>query len=236
MAVFSRLSGPPSSSTSAATVVTHINTILVPRTTTYLSRLRQQRRLREQERAIRAEQDRAYEEAGRRDKEKVLAKQREEEERRAKEEEVTIAREAKEQRERNKRIWRARMASQLLVEPTSTSAEQKKTTRIVVRLPDGKRIVRTFYADESTQALYAFVDVEAGERLDDGSLPPEGYVHEYDFVLATSFPRRIVDKEGGKRLDQVEGLVPSANLVVEGWKNGNDDEEDDEDDVEDDDD
>jgi FAS-associated factor 2 len=233
MTVFSRLFGPPSSSTSPATIVTHINTILVPRTASYLSRLRQQRRVREQERAIRAEQDRAYEEAGRRDRERVLAKRREEEERIRKEQEAKEAREKQEQRRRHRMAWRARKASQLPPEPTPDSSSSQKTTRVVVRLPDGRRIVRTFYANESTEALYAFVDVEAGEK-EDGPLP-DGYVHQYDFVLATSFPRRIVDKSGEKTLDMVEGLVPSANLVVEGWKNGDDDDDEDEEEDEDDD-
>jgi FAS-associated factor 2 len=182
--------------------------------------------VREQERALRAEQDRAYEEAGRRDREKVLAKKREEDERRRKEEEARRAQMEAEEKVRVKRAWRAWMAKNLPPEPEK--AVKGATTRVVVRLPDGRRIMRTFDAKERTETLYAFVEVEAGEK-EDGPLP-DGYVHQFDFVLATSFPRRIVDKTGGKTLDQVDGLVPSANLVVEGWKNGDDesDEEDEE--------
>ncbi len=77
-AILSRLEGSPSSATSAASIASHISDVLLPRTRSYLDRLRAEKRRREMERELRAEQDRAYQEASRRDAERITQKREEE--------------------------------------------------------------------------------------------------------------------------------------------------------------
>lgn len=113
--------------------------------------------------------------------------------------------------------------------------------RIGVRLGDGRRAVRKFGEGETVERVYAFVECaleegKEGERI--GGRKPVGYEHVYEFRLATTFPRVVVEIDGGGAGRTVgswgEALVPSGNLVVEGLEKrreslgeeGSDDEDD----------
>ena len=47
---------------------------------------------------------------------------------------------------------------------------------------------------------------------------PQGHEHKYGFKLATLFPRTQLQPRSGMLIRDVDGLVPSANLVAEGIK------------------
>ncbi|KAI0689671.1 hypothetical protein BC835DRAFT_1368079 [Cytidiella melzeri] len=187
LTVLSRHQGPSipavSAPTSARTLVAHLNESLLPRVTPYLGGLQRQaadreaarlieQRERERERALRAEQDRAFEEAARRDKDKIerrIAEEREEqqaalrqvaEDQRQQEEQLRLEVE-KANWEAKRMEWRRWGRRELLPrEPRPGEQGRGKTVRVGVRMPDGKRPVRFFGEADSLTAVYAFVDAQ----------------------------------------------------------------------------
>lgn len=187
MTILSRHQGPsiPSTSapTSAKTLVTHLNEQLLPRVQPFLTRTRSQAverenlkaleaAQRERERALRAEQDRAYEESQRKDKERIEARIAEDrrvaEEAKRKEEALRAEQEEAEKLAQAQALWDARRMSwrrwgrRAFVprEPRPGVAEpaRGKTIRVGARMPDGKRGVRFFGENDSLTAVFAFVD------------------------------------------------------------------------------
>ncbi|OBZ77554.1 UBX domain-containing protein 3 [Grifola frondosa] len=174
LTVLSRHQGPaiPSTSapTAAQTLTTHLNEQLLPRVTAFLIRVRAQASERERERALRAEQDRAFEQSRKRDKER--AEQRAREERLAQEvlrravEAEARAIEEQRVKETEARAWQAhRMEWRrwvrrglMMREPRPGETGRGKTMRVGVRMPDGKRSVRFFGEGDGITALYAYVD------------------------------------------------------------------------------
>lgn len=207
LTILSRHQGPSipaaTAPTSARTLVTHLQEQLLPRVTPYLTRVRTQAaereavlavaaRERERERALRAEQDRAFEESARRDRERIEKKrmeQREAEEaaRRRAEEEQRAQEQAKRQEEESQRWAEKRMAwrrygrrALLPREPRPGEQGRGKTVRVGVRMPDGRRAVRFFGESDSLTAVYAFVDTlfipdtKEFAPASDPTSPPEG--------------------------------------------------------------
>jgi FAS-associated factor 2 len=207
LTVLSRHQGPsiPASSapTSAQTLVSHLNDQLLPRVLPYLTNLRSQaaeretarlyeQHQREKERALRAEQDRAFEETARRDKERIerkIAEEREEQQAalRQAEEERRMIEEQQKSAEENaqwqaKRMeWRRWGRKTLLPrEPRPGEQGRGKTVRVGVRMPNGQRSVRFFGEADSLTAVYAFVDAQfipEGKEFSSSSDPvcaPEG--------------------------------------------------------------
>ncbi|KAG9012526.1 hypothetical protein FRB94_005843 [Tulasnella sp. JGI-2019a] len=216
LSVISRHSGSPTTSTSAAALHAYITTTLVPRVTPLLNRLRAEIRMRQQERELRAEQDRAFAEAERMDRER-MAKRREEELRvRREEEEKQKKEEEKWMREQWREQWRQHAHANLAVEP---GPETPGRLRIGARLPNGQRIVRFFKVDETVEALYTWVDTgflaAPSAHGEPATLPPADYKPEFEFNLASSFPREEVPLVEGKILGEVGALKGGANLVVE---------------------
>ncbi|KAN0061820.1 UBX domain-containing protein 10 [Thecaphora frezii] len=234
-AVLSRLEGSPLTATSAQTIVSHITDVLLPRTNSYLERLRNEKRRRELERELKAEQDRAYEEASRRDAEKV-AKKRDEERQRA----LEAERQRREQEEqevlRKQKVSWLRWAKHNLVPDEPASGEA--AIRLAFRLPDGKNLSRRFRTSDRLESVFAFVEISAaglGNDDDDddqddnhrsAAPAPAGYTHEYQFSLVLGYPRRRIGPEllaeaassgaSAKTVGNIDGLAPSANLIVEG--------------------
>ncbi|KAF8625700.1 hypothetical protein AX15_005268 [Amanita polypyramis BW_CC] len=192
LTILSRHQGKPvpsSGPTSAATLVSHLERHVFPRVMPFLDVLKAAEREREMERELREEQDRAYEEAARRDKERIEAKMRKEreerEEKRKREEEARREQEKREreEKERQKReqermLWRRWIRRQLLAENPSTDGDGP--LRIAIRLPNGSRAVRRFKADASLTALYAFVDSQLipphmSEGDDPQTVPSEAF-------------------------------------------------------------
>ncbi|THH26650.1 hypothetical protein EUX98_g7538 [Antrodiella citrinella] len=220
LTVLSRHQGPciPSVSapTSTPTLVRHLNDQLLQRVTPYLVRVRteaaekavlqaQESDRRQRERALRAEQDQAFEESKRRDKARIEKriqedKQAQEEARAAAE---TSARDAADaQRAEQERVqwdvrrmaWR-RWGRKGLVprepRPGNSEPQRGKTVRVGVRMPDGKRGVRFFGEGDSLTAVYAFVDTllipEGGDfssDLDPVS-PPDGAAPGEEGLVST---------------------------------------------------
>ena len=64
---------------------------------------------------------------------------------------------------------------------------------------------------------------------------PRDYAHSYDFYLVQTYPRRVLSPESmATLLQDVDGLGPSANLIVESSAAHNLDEDDEDDDDNDD--
>ncbi|KAK4701641.1 FAS-associated factor 2, partial [Phenoliferia sp. Uapishka_3] len=235
MASLTRHEGPPSSSTSSQTLLTSLTTIVLPRSTPFLTRLRTIEASRKAERRIREEQDRAFAIAAAKDTERVLRKRKEEAE---KTQSAQIAEEREEEKRRKsderKRIremagrWREWQRTLLEAE-----GEPPAGVRVGVRLGDGRRVVRKFDEESRVERVYAWVecclgepgDEKVGIRTTNGTgraKKPVGYDHVYDFRLATTFPRILLEVDGSaanEEVGKVAGGVlkgAGANLVVEG--------------------
>ncbi|KAK7689553.1 hypothetical protein QCA50_007345 [Cerrena zonata] len=209
LTVLSRHQGPsiPSASapTSAQTLVAHLNDQLLPRVEPFLTRLRSQaverenlkaleNAQRERERALRAKQDRAYEESQRKDKERIQARIAQDRQAAAdakrKEAESKAEQEESERLAHEKSLWDAKRMSWrrwgrrsfLPREPRPGMAEpaRGKTIRVGARMPDGKRGVRFFGENDSLTAVFAFVDaltIPEGKEFStdlDPISPPDG--------------------------------------------------------------
>lgn len=155
--------------TSAQTLVDHIERQLLPRVTPFLNRLISSHRERERDRHLRDEQDRAFQMAAQRDKDRIEAKMAaekavieakklaEEESRLASERrarEVELAR-VKENERMNWRRWTRRA---IVSHPPSF--DKSTSLRIAIRLPTGGRVIHQFSQSSTLTSLYASVDSE----------------------------------------------------------------------------
>lgn len=163
------------------------------------------------ERQYKADQDRAYAEAGRKDVERIRAK---EASMRAEKEEA--ARKEKEEKEKlsleeQKRAWRKWAKAHLV-------PVEGEGSRLSVKLPDGRRLQGKFGKDVRMEQIYAWIDTQAYEPdLDNGGARPAGYEHAYGFTVVCMFPKRGLPFGEAKDMSlESAGLVPSASLLVEG--------------------
>ncbi|TPX32965.1 hypothetical protein SmJEL517_g03990 [Synchytrium microbalum] len=195
MIVVDRLEGP-------ATLDTLLEKLhrLMARVEPQLVAIRAERSSRESARTIRQQQDEAYQASLRADEEKERqAAQAAERARREKEEEER-AEQLRMQKIQEKKHRRAMLADKLPPEPPMNEPVQAK---INVRLPNGERVLRRFRGTDKIEALFAFIGAK-----DLAPIPPEA-----DFVLASTYPRRLYTD--GQQTIQEAGLVPNASLVVE---------------------
>lgn len=195
LTILSRHQGPsiPSTTapTAAQTLVTHLNEQIFPRVKPFLARIHAQTAERERERALRAEQDRAFEESRRRDKERV--ERRMKEEREAEEERLRHAQaeerakqdahrleEVRKDWEARRMVWRRYERKALVMREPRPGGEagRGRTMRVGLRMPDGRRIVRFFGEADSMTALYAYVDSQfipaELSQASDPKEPPSG--------------------------------------------------------------
>lgn len=222
MSVVSRTTGP----TPPAALITKLTAAITTHSES-LSRLRAQRAVHEADRAIRAQQNSAYELSLARDQER--ARQRKEEAERAAQEEAA-AKEAVAVAgllESNKAAWKRWRASTLPEEPP----QGPETARVSIRTRDGERIVRRFAGDAEMEQVYAFVECMHVERDEKGRVQgrtekPRAYEHVWGFQLVSPMPRKVF----GSGEETVKAcLWPSANLVVEAIGNDEEEEEEEED-------
>ncbi|PIL27153.1 hypothetical protein GSI_10294 [Ganoderma sinense ZZ0214-1] len=221
MTILSRHQGPsiPSTSgpTAAQTLVTHLNESLLPRVTPFLNNLRAEAAERERERALRAEQDLAFEAARRKDTDRILQKRAAdaavaEQKRLAAEAEARAADEERKAAEARK-LWDVRRMEWrrwlrrglVLREPRPGENGRGKTMRVGVRLPDGRRLVRFFGENDPLTALYAYVDSllippEFVQDADPVSPPEGGKAGEEGVVLDIQASRRSSEKWWGFKL------------------------------------
>ncbi|KAM5543848.1 hypothetical protein V8D89_002465 [Ganoderma adspersum] len=221
MTILSRHQGSsiPSTSapTAAQTLVAHLNDNLLPRVTPFLNTLRAEAAERERERALRAEQDLAFEAARRKDTDRILQKRAAdaaaaEEKRLAVEAEARAAEEERKAAEARK-LWDARRMQWrrwlrrglVLREPRPGENGRGKTMRVGVRLPDGRRLVRFFGENDGLTALYAYVDSllippEFVQDADPVSPPEGGKAGEEGVVLDMKTSSRSSEKWWGFKL------------------------------------
>jgi FAS-associated factor 2 len=215
LTVLSRHEGSPASATSAETLTQHITSTIIPRTSPFLTRLRTERRNREQERLLREEQDRAFREAERIDGQRVQNRVREEQDKRVKEEQRLQAQRNKQQQEQKQMLWRRWARRHLVPQETPSS-----TVRLRIALPDGRRVLHSFSPNDSVEALYAFIDSQfipaEFSPSSDPAQPPEGYVPEWKhFKVVTSYPRTELGFTPGRTIGELSMLKGGASLNVE---------------------
>lgn len=226
--VFSRLEGLQP--TSVPHLSQHLSETVLPRLNPFLNQLRSQKRERENQRRLKEEQDRAYAESSKRDYERVQAKERE----------LRLAREAEERRkseetlrrqeQSNRQEWRTKVAASFGAEPNEGGV------RLVIRLPDGKRLIRRFSEQEDARRIWYFIECEAhGHQVGIPSTMPSSssstittssvspsYHPKLTFSLARTFPRKLLTFQSivGKTVGQLveDGSLDKgvANLIVEG--------------------
>lgn len=241
MTILSRHAGL--ASTKSDKLLSHLQEQLIPRVKPFLDRLRNEERRRVDERRMREEQDRAYREAMNRDKERIEGKIREEKELQRKLEEDRIAEETRarveEEEQAKQRAWdEKRMTWRRYMRRLVNDKEARSTgVRIGLKLPDGRRAIHVFDANESLTAMYAFVDSQLiPEDLSPSSDPElsprpplqgESAIHEeisrhvegalvwWGFKLALTYPRKEVPWKRGIKIGAVQGLESGAQLVVE---------------------
>ncbi|KAI8904650.1 ubiquitin-related domain-containing protein [Entophlyctis helioformis] len=180
---------------------------------------------RDSARLIREQQDAAYQESLRADREKARRAQEEQERQRREQEELE-----RQERERLERIEvssqprsnglapphalacllfhatqrrkqrKIEIAAALPAEPAATDSDLAK---LGIRLPNGQRLIRRFRADDTVQLLCDFIETHDLSPLD----------LETDFVVVTPFPRKVF-RDMSQTL-RAAGLYPNASIVVE---------------------
>lgn len=214
-AVLSRIEGSPHTALSASALSAHITDVLLPRTYSYLTQLRRERRHRDMERDLRMEQDRAYEEASQRDQARVLRSRAEHERQMEKQQSQAAAEAERAHQHLLHAQWRSWARASLV--PKEPDVGLAPAIRISVKMPDGRNLQRRFRSSDTLEQLYAYVDTIDVLPLQH-SLPKmdTSYVHTYKFHLVQTYPRRVLPLEHlSMQLQDIEGLGPSANLIVE---------------------
>ena len=249
LTVLSRHQGksvPSTGPTSAQTLIDHIERQLLPRVTPFLTRLILSQREREHDRHLRDEQDRAFQMAAQRDKERIEAKMAAEkaaiEAKRLAEEETRLAsqRRAREVevarvKENERMDWR-RWTRRTIVSHLTENIQG--SLRIAIRLPTGGRVVHQFSQSSTLTSLYAFVDSglipEHYSTSDDpASLPHQHGVGEqaleehigqggeeyWGFNVVLAYPRTKIPWKAGIKLSDVDQLKGGGQVVVESISN-----------------
>lgn len=168
---------------------------------TVLNRQRTERRQREQERELRSQQDAAYQASLARDREKARqAEERKREEERKRQAELDQQRRAEERLQRMAER-REECRRRLKPEPDQNSASGGSIVTLAVRLPDGRRVDRRFFASDPVQVLYDFVgQFDLGTECE-------------RFVCCLPVPRRPLN-DRDVTLERA-GLAPRGMVVVE---------------------
>lgn len=142
-----------------------------------------------QSRSLRAEQDSAFQEA------LMLDRAKEESERA---EQLRIEKQRQEEKRREEEKVALREMKRKRVPAPPEDGTREKVTELVIRLPDGKRLQRKFFATDNVGNVYDFIECEV-EQLD-------GVV----FDLMTPYPKRSYSD----RSTLLSELAPKAALVV----------------------
>jgi FAS-associated factor 2 len=167
LTILSRHCGPSTPSTaptSPSTLSTHLTSQLLPRITPSLTRIHATHLQRERDRRLREEQDCAFQESARRDRERIEARRaaelQESENKRQRDEleryqVEKLAREAEEKlfRETQRMEWR-RWARKSLVLPDTFIGG----LRIAIRLPSSPLVVHRFPRSSTLTSLFTFID------------------------------------------------------------------------------
>ncbi|KAJ3268694.1 FAS-associated factor 2 [Terramyces sp. JEL0728] len=165
----------------------------------FYNQARAEKRERELARSIREQQDMAYQQSLKADREKAEKLKREQEaaaqlERAAKLQEIEI-----ELKRQQKREYKLQLAQNLPSEP-----EQKdNVANLSIRLPNGTRLTRRFDAETKIKNLHDFIESNDLEPIDLLS----------EFVIVNTYPRKEYTDLNLTFKDA--GLYPSAAVIVE---------------------
>lgn len=162
----------------------------------------------------------------------------------------------KENRKREKKSFKESIGSKLSKdykdELARSSGEKNRYSDLNFTLPSGKKLNKVFKADDSLDQVFAFVEFQSSRSSSDDSISStysstfngssnqtlEDLTsdHQYTFTLLTGYPRRRISLQDqgfkGKKIEEIEGLVPAARVLVEGkvdeegWEEESEDEED----------
>ena len=208
MSILTRLTGPMQGTTYIAKLQTAINAH-----SEQLRTVRETRNAQDFERTLRQEQDSAYERSLAQDRERARLKKEAEAQAATKERLEKEAAEAAATLVEKRKQWRQWRAKSVMAEP---SQDSKDVVRIALKMPEAARIIRRFPSDAGMEELYAYV--ECYEFLQNGlvendATEPEGYKHEFDFLLVSTLPRVVYDSADGGTIGEKIGR--SGNLIVE---------------------
>ncbi|KAG1472325.1 hypothetical protein G6F56_001605 [Rhizopus delemar] len=219
LSVVDRIEGP---TTSAAVIRRFQNAIT--RTEANMSRMRQEREIRErraQEQDLRREQERAYDESLRidREREKRMVRERQE---------AVMRERARLLEEKNRKLYIRYLCQKL----KDTLDSDEKTIRISFRMADGSRVIRKFNGSDTLETLYQFAEAYPHMETCENGSPvdtiPEGYVHKYKFTLHSAYPRTVYQADSEKQIIDEKSLWPSATLIVDMDEEEEEEEEEDE--------
>lgn len=229
LSVLSRHEGP---TVTAAELTTHLEQSIVPRTTAILNRIQRETRQRDEERRLRQEQDRAFEDSQTRDVARIL-KLREE---RAKQDALERAESERKRQlvlekqraeaQARVRVAYLRFARSTLV-PAEPGLDDVSAVSIALRLPPIARpFKRRFPASTPLEMLMLWADTltipadlpaagDPSEPPTDAELFGQPYHHEFAFKLATSYPRRVlVTTDGDGTIGGSPVLKAGAGVLV----------------------
>lgn len=142
-----------------------------------------------QSRSLRAEQDSAFQEA-------LMLDRAKEESERAEQRRIEKQRQEEIQREQEQAALREMKRKR--VPPPPEDGTEEKVTELVIRLPDGSRLQRKFFARDNIGNVYDFIECEV-EQL-----------NGVEFDLMTPYPKRTYTD----RTIMLEELAPKAALVL----------------------
>ncbi|GAA5883135.1 hypothetical protein JCM16303_006108 [Sporobolomyces ruberrimus] len=207
LSLISRLE--PSSSSlptlSASHIHTHLHSVVLPKSTPYLSRLLADKQRRESERFHREERERRASQVAKRDEERILGIRKAKEIQRREEiqRQERLEREREEFERRRRRGLMARRWREEKRNEFERKGESQEGIRLVVRLGNGKRVMRRFEKEEPVKEVYEWVECELGreedaqqeeeeeEHIDAGEFGE--YRQKFAFRLATTFPRQLIE-------------------------------------------
>ena len=180
-----------------------------------LIQLIQQQQNIEMQRLIREQQDSRFRDSLRRDQERDHERQivRETEQREAeiRAQNERIERQQEEQRNR----WLSHRLHVLRAEPNGN----ENISRVAIKLNNNERIIRKFDANVPIEEIYAFVELYQNDMIRQGvtnipdTIPPENYVHRYNFKLISPVPR--VELQPETLIKDNSAIFPSGNIIQE---------------------
>eukprot|EP00391_Amoebophrya_sp_Ameob2_P013461 CAMPEP_0178998036 /NCGR_PEP_ID=MMETSP0795-20121207/9307_1 /TAXON_ID=88552 /ORGANISM="Amoebophrya sp., Strain Ameob2" /LENGTH=474 /DNA_ID=CAMNT_0020690705 /DNA_START=99 /DNA_END=1523 /DNA_ORIENTATION=- len=156
-----------------------------------------------QDRLLRAEQEREFQEALAKDREADAARQREEEARQKALEEETQAQVARENAAMELEAKRRKLANEVVVVDAATSEPK---TKIQVKFPSGQRVNRTFLQSHTLRDLFDWVEASEYTEATAPKVPTK-------FNLNTSFPTKTLTRSEETLKDA--GLVPNVQVLLQ---------------------
>lgn len=95
-------------------------------------------------------------------------------------------------------------------------AGARGSVRIALKMREpngGRRIVRRFRGSAPMEELYAFAEChDVPQEAREGVEKPEGYVHKYDFAIASVMPRKV---HAADKKSIINVIGSSESLIVE---------------------